>query len=744
VRTTGEPVFDSDGHIVAVHGGFQDISAQKSAEEDAEALSERLQKTLESITDGFFTLDRAWRFTYLNQEAARLLQRPREELLGQDFWDCLPEAIGTRLERAYRQAMIAQETAIFEEYYRPFGTWFDVRAYPSADGLAVYLQDVTDRHRMVRSLQSQKAALRRSRDQLAELVQTRKALIDSLPAHIALLDDQGVIVDVNNQWRRFGEQNGLGDERSGVGSNYIAICEAASGACAVEAPAIACGLRDVLAGERQTFVLEYPCHSPTEQRWFRVAANRLRPSNDAPVNARGEGAVVMHVDITERKLAELELDALVNRDRLTNLLTRNGFTKALGERLKRIDGSPRAVLAMFDIKDLRDINDSHGFQAGDQLLIEIARWLEQHAGDQGLVGRIAGDEFSVLLPLTPGADPHARIEALQRISQHVFLNPDSGIEIALDIGYTVVGDSPPSAEELLHQAELALFQHPPHGTAPPIAYNTELDTQVHERLELSRDLRAALDDHQFELHFQPKVQLTDGSLVACEALLRWNHPQRGLQPPGVFIPIAEQSQLIGPLGEWALHEACRRLREWQAAGLNVVGLAVNVSLIQFRIADFSHAVRAALDAHEVDPGALTLEITESVFADASDALLEELNALRAVGVRLSLDDFGTGYSSLAYLQRYPFDEIKVDRCFVARVREDRYSRTVLQAVKGIADALGANLIAEGIETEAVRQALIELGFEHGQGYLFSMPLETEDFRWLLEQGCQLPLGPDMP
>ncbi|MBK5929617.1 EAL domain-containing protein [Halochromatium salexigens] len=744
VRTTGEAVYDEHGTISAVQGAFQDISARKSAELEAEALSERLRTTLESITDGFFALDRDWRFAYLNREAARLLQQPREHLLGKPFWQCYPEAIGTRIESAYRRAMLTQETVTFEEYYRPFSTWFEIRAFPSQEGLAVYFQDVTEQHRMVRRLQAQKAALRQSRDQLAELVQTRKALIDSLPAHIALLDADGRIIEVNDSWRHFAAQNDFPDASAGAGMNYLEVCAHASGEFSEEAPIIAHDLRSLLAGEQDSFALEYPCHSPHEQRWFRMAANRLRQSGEEHAtedeSQRRNGAVVMHVDITERKLAELQLDQLVHRDRLTHLLTRDGFTEALAKRLAEHERpAESALLALFDIKDLRDVNDSHGFETGDQLLIEIARWLERQAGKGGLVGRIAGDEFSIFLCGAPGLEPSHQIEALIAITEQCFLLPTIGIEIDIDLGYTLVGEQRCSAETLLHQAELALFQQRQQGTDTAIAYNAELDRQVHERIALTQDLRTALYEEQFELHFQPKVNLATGELVACEALLRWNHPRRGLQPPGLFIPIAEQSQLIGAIGDWALHDACRLLREWQQSGLNVVSIAVNVSLIQFRTPDFPQAVRAILRQFEIAPSALTLEITESVFAEASETLLEQLDALRAFGIRLSLDDFGTGYSSLAYLQRYPFDEIKVDRCFVARVREDRYSRTVLQAIKGIADALGAELIAEGIETEAVQQALIELGYQFGQGYLFSVPLENEDFRWLLEQGSRLPL-----
>lgn len=742
VRTSGEAVRDERGCINVVQGAFQDISAQKAAEHKAAAASERLRKTLESITDGFFSLDRDWRFVYLNNEAARLLQQPRAALIGENFWSRFPEAIGTRLERAYRQAMLAQKTVAFEEYYRPFKTWFEIRAFPSKEGLAVYFQDVSERHQMLLRLQSQKAALRQSRDRLAELVRTRKALIDSLPAHIALLDADGRIIEVNDTWRRFAEHNDFPNAGAGLGMNYLRVCQQAVGDFSDEAPIIARDLQALLAGERDSFSLEYPCHAPHEQRWFRMAANLLRETGEETETEPGRrnSAVVMHVDITERKLAELQLSKLAYRDRLTNLLNRHGFINALTARLAEEDRHAASmVVVSSDIRDLRDVNDSHGFDAGDQLLIEIARRLEQQVGKDGLVGRIAGDEFSIVLRGEPGLEPSQQVEAISAITEQPFLLPKIGIKIAINIGYTLVGDQQCSAEDLLHQAELALFQQRQYDTPMAIAYNAELDARVYERIGLTQDLRAALGGNQFELHFQPKVDLASGAVVACEALLRWNHPTRGLLPPGVFIQIAEQSQLIISMGAWALDDACRQLREWQAAGLSVVGMAVNVSLIQFRTAEFVHRVRDTLDSYQIAPSALTLEITESVFEEASDGLLAQLNALREIGIRLSLDDFGTGYSSLAYLQRYPFDEIKVDRSFVARVLEDRYSRTVLQAVKGIADALGADLIAEGIESDAVRKALLELGYERGQGYFFAMPLETEDFRWLLEQGSRLPL-----
>lgn len=253
-------------------------------------------------------------------------------------------------------------------------------------------------------------------------------------------------------------------------------------------------------------------------------------------------------------------------------------------------------------------------------------------------------------------------------------------------------------------------------------------------------MRQALADNQFVLHFQPKVELVSGRMIACEALLRWQHPEWGLLAPGRFIPIAEQSQLIGPIGDWVIDEACRCLRAWSDAKLEVVRLAVNVSLVQFMVGDFAGSVREALRVHGVDPSSLTLEITESVFGSESETLLQQLEVLHDIGVHLSLDDFGTGYSSLLYLQQYPFDEIKIDQRFVRYIVEDPYSRHIVQTIMGVAEALGAGVVAEGVETESMRNVLTGLGCGVGQGYYYSVPLDYGDFRALLESRAALPVA----
>jgi len=738
VRSVGEAVRDESGTIVRVQGAFQDISAQKALEAESERLAHRLAAMLGAITDGFVAFDEQWRYTYVNAEAERMLGRSGQQLLGTELWQQFPALVGSPIEDALRGAMNEGTSRSIEDWFEPLQTWFDVHVYPWQEGVAVFFRDVTESHRMVEQLQRQEADLRRSRDALDAALTTRQALINSLPAHIAMLDSEGNIVDVNDQWRHFGQENDYrGGDDFGLGTNYISLCESASGECAEEAGVVANGLREVLGGRREIFALEYPCHSPEKQRWFRVMFNRL-----AADDPREIGAVAMHIDITERKRAEQELNRLAYEDPLTGLLSRNGFAHRLGERLSGDEWDRHAAVLMLDVINLRDINDAHGYERGDQLLVELGERLQREIGEDGLAGRTGGDEFVAYIGGHREGQREQRLGALAVRLTGPYLLAGVTVEINLRIGYTALDDRQRNPEALMREAELALFRNR-EDTAlrrPWVAYSPEIDEESHRRIQLTRELREALERDEFELHFQPKVDLRDGGVISAEALLRWHPPERGLQPPGLFIPVAEQSQLIGPIGDWALRDACRQLREWRDAGLDLVRVAVNVSLVQFMVGDFPAKVRAALAEFDVDPQHLSLEITESVFERQSDQLLAEIRALHELGVRLSLDDFGTGYSSLLYLQRYPFDEIKIDQGFVRKLLDDHYSHDIVRTVLGLARALNAEVVAEGIETVAIRDVLMELGCTVGQGYYYSVPLEAEDFRWLLEERSNLPLA----
>ena len=736
VRAVGEPVRDEHGAIVRVQGAFQDISAGKELEFERQRLESRLAAMLESITDAFFAIDEQWRYTYVNTAAASWTGTPPDEMLGTSLWTQFPELTGTDIEAMLSKVMTERVPCSIETYYAPLKAWFDLRAYPWQEGVAVFFRDITEQRRMVERLKEQETELRKSREALEATLRHQQALINSLPAHIAVLDAYGNVIDVNDQWRHYGERNDNADAEFGVGRNYIAVCEQAVDNCAEEARQVAAGLREVLSGQAERFELEYPCHSPDHQQWFRVVFNRLGAEAGG-----GHGAVAMHVDVTERKLAELELERIAFEDPLTGLLSRTGFDQRLQALLDEGGWPSTGVVAMLDVVNLRDVNEAHGYAVGDRLLIELAGRLRDRAGSGGLVGRVAGDEFVVYA--MPGAASSVE-ETLASVTNAVdrpFELDGVIVDIDVDAGYTPLNDARRPVENLIREAELALFENRagPNSRARWVGFTAELNERVHERVQMTSELRHALDADEFELHFQPKVDLGDGRLLAAEALLRWQHPERGLQPPGRFIPVAEQSQLIGPIGNWALRAACRHLRDWQAGGLDVVRVSVNVSLVQFLLGDFPAEVRRALDDFGVSPASLSLEITESVFERHSEQLLAAMRELHDLGVRLSLDDFGTGYSSLLYLQRYPFDEVKIDRAFTAGLLDDRFSRDIVLSVMNVAEAIGAEVVAEGIESPEIAQALLRMGCRIGQGFHYSIPLEAEDFRWLLEKRSTLPL-----
>lgn len=572
---------------------------------------------------------------------------------------------------------------------------------------------------------------------------TVRALIDSLPAHIALLDHEGTVIEVNEHWRRFGIDNRSPDARVGVGSNYLEVCRrAGNDQDAVIAGEVAEGIEAILAGERVSCSREYPCHGPTERRWFRLMAHRLDAA-EMPSGKAG-GAVVMHLDITERRLAEDTLERIAYQDPVTGLWNRQGFVGAFERWVGHTGWDRSALLVALNIQGMRNVNDAHGYEVGDRLLARIGRRLQERTGGSGLVARTGGDEFAVYLPTQEGRSEEEQRALLQTTFEGPFEVSRYEIECTARFGYTTLGDHTRPVEKLLREAQVALGELAHDGTGQWCAYTTTLDRRVRHRIALTSDLRRAVHRQEFELHYQPKVSLATGRLMAAEALLRWNHPRHGLRSPGAFIPVAEQSQLIVPMGEWALHEACRHLRGWLDHGLPVVRTAVNVSMVQLQVGDFTDTVRDALRTHGVEPHRLTLEITESVFEHESGFLREQLEELHRVGVELALDDFGTGYSSLRYLQRYPFNEIKIDRAFINKLPEDSYSRTIVSAVLTITEALGARAVAEGVEDAESARTLLGMGYETAQGFFYSVPLQAEDFRWLLEQNLPLPLHLDTP
>jgi diguanylate cyclase (GGDEF)-like protein len=736
IRAIGQPVRDSEGRIVALEGAFQDIDARKRSEERVERAGRRLQQVLEAIGDGFITLDQSGRATYVNRAAARLLAidpgstgRDLSELLG----DALKVVDQRRLVDALRQ-----NRRIRVEARGPDARWLELTLDPAADGWALAVRDQSEAHRLLNELRSRETELFVSRNRLAHALEVQQALISALPAHIAVIGHDGTVLDVNEGWRTFGRSNEARDASFGVGANYLSVARTARGPGSEEGVRAADLIEAVLAGTRQHASLEYPCHAPGEERWFRMI---VRPLQDADGGA--PRAVVMHVDVTEAKLAERSLERLAFEDATTGLLSRTGLLRALGARLRQEEWRPSALVVALDLQGFSAVNDRYGFDVGDRLLAAVGERLEERFRTDALLARVGGDEFAFVFDVDD--DPDATERRLAELTDELFADPfrlDANLEIALDshVGFTRLADAPRSPDDLLREAQLALFYGRSTRRLGWTAYSHLLDDTLEQRHALAGEIRRALAHEEFVLHYHPQVQLATGRMVSAEALVRWQHPDRGLLPPSAFVETAERTGLIVSLGRWVLEAACRTLAQWQRDGLDLVRIAVNVSAEQFASGEFADDVRATLARHGVAPSSLMLEVTETVFVEESEVLRVQLDALHALGVKVALDDFGTGYSSLMYLKAYPFDHIKIDRSFVTDMMDDAYSRAVVETVVRIGDTLGTVVVAEGVETEAQRDALVSIGCAVAQGYLFTLPLNEEDFRWLLETRSTLPLA----
>lgn len=446
--------------------------------------------------------------------------------------------------------------------------------------------------------------------------------------------------------------------------------------------------------------------------------------------------------LVELRGAARAMYRLAYEDRLTGLPSRAGFVERLDALLREHGvAGPAGHLLLIDLRGLNDINQVYGYENGNRLIAAIARRFRNELRGNEFASRLGGGQFAIMVFREPeSVSPEHLAECVNRLFAEPFAIDRHRIRISARIGIVLLERELKGAEEALLRGQQALHaaREQPHPEWS--VYSRRLDWQVHERIRVTDGLRDALDSQEFELHYHPQVNLTDGTVVSAEALLRWNHPELGLQPPDQFIPVAERSQLIVPIGEWVLYEACRRLHQWQHEHLASARVAVNVSMVQFIQSDLAATVARVLDETGIEPAALSLEITESVFASESRRLLEQVHRLHAMGVRLALDDFGTGYSSLSYLDAYPFDEIKVDRTFVQWCAVKDYSRELVHTVARLAGALGCEVVAEGIENEAQRDLLLSLGCTIGQGYYYSLPLNEGDFYRLLTQHTRLPLA----
>ena len=459
---------------------------------------------------------------------------------------------------------------------------------------------------------------------------------------------------------------------------------------------------------------------------------RCKDGSDIPVEITAtvlehRGEWLMHVvprDIRERRQAEQAVRWAASHDGLTELSNRAQATKFLEQGLKRSrNGEASGALLFIDLDRFKPVNDMYGHDAGDRVLQEVARRLRGCVRSDDLLARVGGDEFLLVLPGPGDATAQAARRAgdiIDAVSQPIRLG---NIEIVLSasVGISRFPEDGDTPSALIHAADMAMLQVKQGGRAGFAWYSAEMGAQAQLTLNVERRLQAALEHGGLALHYQPIVHLASGRVDGVEALMRLEDGASPAVGPGVFIPIAESCGLIAPMGDWAAGQACRQQVDWQAGGMPL-SVSVNVSALQFRRSGFVGRIRDLIGASGIAPDCLVIELTETAVMENLAEAVEILHEVKALGVRIALDDFGTGYSSLSTLSTLPLDKLKIDQSFVRRIETDHASRAVIDAVIALANSLGLELVAEGIETEAALDYLRERGCQLGQGYYFSRPL----------------------
>ncbi|MHB1143782.1 MAG: bifunctional diguanylate cyclase/phosphodiesterase [Thiobacillus sp.] len=445
-----------------------------------------------------------------------------------------------------------------------------------------------------------------------------------------------------------------------------------------------------------------------------------------------EGRITHYVasftDISERKLAEAQIRQLAYHDALTGLINRFSLQSQLEQALAMAHREQRALAVLFlDLDRFKTINDTMGHAMGDQLLKEVAHRLRESVRDSDIVARLGGDEFVVVLTEVDDVAAAARVadKLLHTLALRYRIG-ENELHSTASLGLAFYPNDGADGETLMKNADTAMYHAKSQGRNNVQFFTAEMNQTAVKRLKLDHDLRVAVETRQFELHYQPQLDSRTGCTVGVEALVRWRHPREGLVSPTVFIPVAEETGLILPLGEWVLDEACSQLRAWRDAGVNELTMAVNLSAHQLRSPVLLAHVAQALEKYGLAGSDLELEITESVAMHDPAASISQLKALRDLGVRLSIDDFGTGYSSLSYLKLLPIHTLKLDQSFVRDIESDSNDVAICTATIALAHSLGLAVIAEGVETEAQRLFLVSHHCDFMQGYLFSKPLPAEE------------------
>jgi diguanylate cyclase (GGDEF)-like protein len=576
-------------------------------------------------------------------------------------------------------------------------------------GRLVTHEDITERQQLHARLEEQHRLLKEHEEKLRAQNLQLDAALNNMVQGLAMFDAEQRIVVAND---RYAQMYGLAPEQIGPGTSLRQIVQSRialghyPGRNAEEV------MQETLARIAEKEAGNY-LSELTDGRCIAVSVQRM---------ANG-GTVTTHQDITDQRRAEAKITHMALHDALTGLPNRVLLNERLENALSRARRGELVATHMLDLDHFKHVNDTLGHPAGDKLLRMVTERLVAQVRETDTIARMGGDEFAIMQigisqPPDATALAHRIIEALSA----PFEIDGQQVVIGTSVGIALSPTDGVSPEQIIRNADLALYRAKGDGRGSYRFFEQEMDTQMQARHALERDLRRALPACEFELYYQPVVDLATDSISGFEALIRWHHPEKGMIPPDTFIPLAEEIGLIVPLGEWTIRQACAQAARWPAD----LKVAVNLSATQFRSPGLIGVIANALAASGLAPDRLELEITETTLLHDSETTLAMLYRLRELGVRIAMDDFGTGYSSLSYLQSFPFDKIKIDRSFVKDIVESVGSLNIVRAVAALANGLGIAATAEGVETKEQLDTIRSEGCSEMQGFLFSRPLPAAE------------------
>jgi diguanylate cyclase (GGDEF)-like protein/PAS domain S-box-containing protein len=677
-----------------------------------EGLRQGRPDPLSGVPDAVYHLDRSWVLTYVNAAGEAATGCAAADMLGRRFLEVFPNLRGTAVEKTFAEVMDGAGPRVFEYLHERWNHWFEMRVYPDSRGLTVIVRDIDERVRAARGRDEEARAL--------------TAVLEALPSATVLLDGDGQILTVNRAWVSNGELlRRSGIEPGGVGDDYLASMS--RGLRAEQHAAIVTAINELRSepvdAPAGSFDYEYSAQLGAYPSWFRLQAARVEGS---------PRIVVTHEDVTDRVREEQAMAWRAGHDDLTGLPNRATLLELVRAALgARTPAGPATALLVIDIDGFKTVNDSLGHQIGDALLHEVGVRLSDQLRPGDAVGRLGADQFLVLARDCDSSEAAALAFRLQTTFSLQFATSGISVPLTASIGVAVSRPGAHDPHQLLSDADAAMFAAKSSGRDRVHLFSPELREAARWRLEVATRLRGDAID-QLVVHYQPIVRLDTGEVEGVEALVRWQHPDRGLLPPDTFLSVAEETGQVIPITRWLLRETTRKAAEWAAQGLPL-RMSVNVSARHFSAETLVRDVRVALRDSGLPPDQLVLELTETSVAEDPTRAEDQLAVLRSFGVRVAIDDFGTGWSSLAQLFALPIGTLKIDRSLLTAAERAVSGETgaVLSAIVGLTRSLGIRSVAEGVETPEHLRMVREAGCDLAQGWLLGHAMPAEEIpRWV--------------